>query len=451
MAERSNPRWVKELDVYQLPKGLIRLCLLAVVGGVLIGVLGSAFRWAIFHADRFRFELINWAHQWPGIGVLIPIVAAAIAVAIARYTTRLVPETAGGGVSRVEASLRGEMRLESLRIIPGKFIGGVLAIGSGLALQREGPTVQMGASIGSKLGRMFKQPRDAEELAAGLAGAGLGVAFNAPLGGAMFVFEELSRAYRLRLVLTTLIGGATAVTVSRELLGDHAFFYLGYVDPVRMKQLVAFAIFGLMMGALGAAYNKTIIWFLDMMLRFRRFPPEVKAAFIGGMVGAIAYFYPTMVGGGEPLTQRMLTDAPLPSVILLILLFRWVLGPLSISVGAPGGLFTPMLAIGAASGALVSSVVNQIAPWMELSVTSFAFVGMAAVFAGSLRSPLTGVVLTAEMAASTALLMPALIASAGAVLAATLLRNEPLFDTLAPRAAGWIGPPRESAGPPDST
>ena len=156
---------------------------------------------------------------------------------------------------------------------------------------------------------------------------------------------------------------------------------------------------------------------------------------------------PTLVGGGETIAQRMFTDTPVPWVILGILLLRWVLGPLSYSVGTPGGLFSPLLALGASSGALFASVANIIVPWLELPVTSFAFVGMAAFFAGVVRAPLTGIIITAEMAVTTALLIPALMAAAGAVLAATMLRNPPIYDTLRPRAVGWQGPHR-MAGPP---
>jgi CIC family chloride channel protein len=143
----------------------------------------------------------------------------------------------------------------------------------------------------------------------------------------------------------------------------------------------------------------------------------------------------------------MLTDTPLPWLVLVILVFRFFLGPLSISAGTSGGILTPMLLMGALGGAMMATATNLL-PFMDLPVNSFAFVGMSAMFAGSLRAPLTGIILTVEMAASMALIVPALMAAGGAVLTATLLRNPPLLDSLAPRSVGYRGPMHKSAGPP---
>ena len=447
MSQGTGVRWVKELSPNELPRGLLSLCVLAFIGGAGIGVVGGAFRWCVIRADEGRNILIAWSQQLPVAGILVPITFAAATVALSRLLTRKWPEAVGGGVPRVEASLRGEMKLESLRVLPAKFVGGLLAIASGLALQREGPTIQMGGAIGSKLGRALKQPRSAEELEASVAGAGLGVAFNAPLGGAMFVLEELARAYRLRLILATLIAAATSITVARGMLGDNPIVYLGHVESTNMYQLIGFGIFGLGMGLLGAYYNKCILFFLHLNARITKIPPIPKAAIIGGIAGAIGYYFPAIIGGGGDLTQTMLTNSPLPWLILIILVFRFFFGPLSIAAMTPGGILTPLLLMGAIAGALFASSVSLI-PFLELPVTSFAFVGMSAMFAGSLRAPLTGIILTVEMAASSYLIVPALMAAGGALLTATLVRSPPLYDSLAPMAAGYLGVQKPLPNPP---
>ncbi len=326
--------------------------------------------------------------------------------------------------------MRGQVEPESVRILPVKFVGGVLGISAGMVLGREGPLVQMGASIGSKLGRLLGLDRlSSYSLEASLAGAGLAVAFNAPTGGSIFVFEELTKSFRLRLVIPTLVGTATAITVSRAILGDDPSFIVGDLSPGGAGTFLGFAIFGVIVGFLGALYNRTVVWFLRAFAAIKRVPLLVKAGIVGAFIGAIAWFAPELVGGGDNITQQMISTSPGLWAILGILVIRWVLGPLSYSVGTPGGLFAPLLALGALCGAVFAGTVNAVMPG-ALSVPAFAVVGMSVFFAAVVRAPVTGVVIVAEMAATTDLLVPSLLACAFAVLTTTLIKSEPIYDTL---------------------
>ena len=200
--------------------GLVRLAVLAAVGGATTGLVGGAFRRLLVSADGLRGELLRWATAGTPVRAVVPLVLAAAFVATARYLVRRVPEAAGSGVQHVEAFIRDEVPAAPTRVVPVKFVGGLFALGSGMVLGREGPTVQMGATIGDGLARRARlTPHDARTLAVSLAGAGLGVAFSAPLGGAMFVFEEVARAFRTRLVVATLVGTASAVMVARWVTG----------------------------------------------------------------------------------------------------------------------------------------------------------------------------------------------------------------------------------------
>ncbi len=406
------------------------LCLLAVIGGSLVGLLGGAFRWSLITADRFRVDLVDWAHQWPWLGILIPIAFAAACVGLARLTAVWVPESAGSGIQRVEAAMRGQAPLESWRVIPSKLVGGLLAIGSGLALGREGPTVQMGASIGGTLAKSTKLGRSSSySLEAAMSGAGLAVAFNAPTGGAVFVFEELTKQFKLRLVVPTIAGTATAISVSRWMMGDSPEFSLETVGGHGPLTLAAFFLFGALVGVLGAGYNRTVVAFLNAFDRITNVSPVIKAALVGGGVGALAWFAPNLVGSGDELTRELIYLGPGLLAAAGILVFRWILGPLSYSLGTPGGLFSPLLTLGALCGLIFAGIGNLWFP-DSLSTTAFAVVGMSAFFAAVVRAPLTGVIIVAEMAATTALLVPALLACAAATVVTTLLNSEPIYDTL---------------------
>ena len=201
---------------------LLALALLAPLVGAASGLVGALFRLCLAQADRWRDALIAGAHGWEFFGFLLVCAGGATAVAAAAWLVRRVsPHASGSGIPHVEAVLREELPQAPYRLILVKFVGGLLAIGSGLALGREGPSVQMGASISHLVGRMFRRGwPDCRVLLAAGAGAGLATAFNAPIAGAVFVLEELVRRFEPRMAIAALGASATAIAVARLLLGD---------------------------------------------------------------------------------------------------------------------------------------------------------------------------------------------------------------------------------------
>src|SRR3974377_194338 len=185
--------------------------------GLLIGVVGGAFRLLLSKADDLRNELVLWAHRWPYAGWLVPMAVGLLGAALARWlVVRFAPTAGGSGVQRVEVGFGGEVQPYRHSIVLVKFLGGLLAIGSGLALGREGPSVQMGASLASLVGRVFRrQWPDRRVLFAGGAGAGLATAFNAPIAGAVFVLEELVRRFETHIAIAAVGASATAIWVAR--------------------------------------------------------------------------------------------------------------------------------------------------------------------------------------------------------------------------------------------
>lgn len=414
--------------------GLPRLVLLALAGGAVTGVVGGLFRRLLAHAEVLRDDLLGWAGDGASARVLVPVVVCAAAVAAARHLVRRVPEAAGSGVQRVEAYLRAEIPPAPTAVLPVKFVGGLLSLGSGMVLGREGPTVQMGATVGDVLSRRTRLPQDdARTLSVSLAGAGLGVAFSAPLGGAMFALEEVSHAFRPRLVVATLAGTASALVVTRWIVGPEAVLPVGPVEAGPAVVLLAYAVLGLVLGALGVAYNRVVVRMLDLAGRWPAVPPEAKAAAVAVVVVAIGLAAPWLIGGGDVVNEDVLVGSPAVHTLVLVVLVRWLLGPLCYSVGTPGGLFAPLLVLGAAAGSLFAAGVADHLPGPTVPAASFAVVGMTAFFTAVVRAPVTGVVLLMEMTAQTTLVLPMVVGALAALVAATLLHGPPVYDTLRTR------------------
>ncbi|MGB3352616.1 MAG: ClC family H(+)/Cl(-) exchange transporter [Mycobacterium sp.] len=417
-------------------RGWAVVCATAVVAGVAIGFIGGAFRWCLQTADRLRIDLVDWSHALPGPGWLVPMAAAALGAALAALIVRWVPLAAGSGIQHVEAVYRGEARPPLLILLPAKFIGGVLSIGSGLVLGREGPTVHMGAAIGAEAARRARlQDADIRMMQTAVGGAGLAVAFNAPIGGTLFALEEVTKSFRLKTVLATLFAAATAVGCMRLVLGNEPDFLVEQIDAPALAWLPLFVVFGLLTGGLGAVYNRLVLWFLDRVGGIRRIPAVAKAAVIGALIGLAMFVYPLAVGGGDALTQMILSGQTIVlPVVVGYLLVRFAAGPLSYSAAVPGGLFAPLLAIGALWGLLFVGVVDSVWPGNATTLTiPMALVGMAAFFGATVRAPVTGIVIVLEMTATTAVAVPMLAATAAAVLAAEVTRSPPIYESLRAR------------------
>ena len=415
--------------------GLFVLAVLSLFAGALSGLLGAVFRLSLDQADRLRNVLISWAHGEPLIGFLLVVVTCAVASGVAAWLVRrFSPQAEGSGIPNVEAVARGELPAAPYRLIPVKFLGGLLAIGSGLALGREGPSVQMGASTAHLVGKLFRRNDDDRKiLSAAGAGAGLATAFNAPIAGSAFVLEELVRRFDTRITIATLGASAGAIAVARVLLGDAPDFNVESSPYPGFGTVPIHLALGVVAGFLGVIYNRTILVTLETTERFRGWPVELRAALVGAAVGITAWFAPGWVGGGDAITQRALVGAETATLLPSIFLFRFGLGAVSYAARTPGGLFAPMLVLGAQSGLFFGIFCNQWFPEVSADPRALAVAGMAAFFTGVVRAPLTGIVLVIEMTASFTLLLPMLSACFAAMVVPTLLRDPPIYDSLLER------------------
>jgi CIC family chloride channel protein len=411
---------------------LYRVATASILGGMLIGIVGGLFRYFLARSDNLRTAMIARAHLHPYVGWLFPICVGVAGAFLARLlVVKLAPTAEGSGVQRVEAVFSGEIEPASAVVVPVKFFGGLLAMGSGMALGREGPTVQMGASFGEWVSKfLLHDEEDRRVVQAASAGAGLAVAFNAPIGGSIFVFEELTSNITPWLLVSTLAAATIAVWLMRLMLGNTFSFAVPQVSATENWSKWPFLLLGALLGVSGAVYNVAVMALLRISDKMQGLSSLQRAAIIGAAVGVVAWFGPALVGGGDTLTQTILSNQFAVGSLVAIFLVRFLLGPWSYAAGCPGGLFAPLLLLGASSGALFAGVLNHFAPSAGVSPVACAIVGMGALFTASVRAPLTGIVLTVEMTGRADLTLALLAASLTAMLVAMLLQSEPIYDSL---------------------
>ena len=418
---------------------------LALVAGAGSGLIVAAFRLALLRADDWRNVLIGRAYGHPVPGFLMVLTGCAAAPAIAAWLVRrFSPYASGSGIPQIEAALSGDLPPAPPRLLPVKFLGGWLAIGAGMALGREGPSVQLGAVVAHFVGRACRRSwPDLRTLLAAGAGAGLAVTFNAPIAGAVFVLEELMRRFEMRAAVAALAASSTAILISRLILGNAPDFHVAVsaqaeaaTGPLPYAAAAAWPLYlalGAICGVAASLYNRTLLGAVSLMAGLDRWPVEARAAAVGVLVGLVGWFAPGLIGGGDAITQSVLAGSVAAATLPLAFLVRFGLGAACYAVRTPGGLFAPLLVLGAQLGFLCGALAKAAFPALGLDAQAFAVVGMAAFFTGVVQAPVTGIILVTEMTAAFTTLLPMLAACFAAMTAANLLRTAPIYDSLRER------------------
>jgi chloride channel protein, CIC family len=264
------------------PGSLLILGIVSLLAGAVSGLVGAVFRLALEWTDGLRDALITWAHGGCLAGLLLVTMSGAAAAAVAAWLVRrFSPHASGSGIPQVEAVFNEELPPAPFLLIPVKFLGGVLAIGAGLALGREGPSVQMGASLAHLVGKVCRRSwPDCRLLLAAGGGAGLATAFNAPIAGAVFVLEELVRRFEIRLAVAALGASTAAMSVARLFLGDRPDFHVEPLPYPGSDAIVLFFVLGVVAALAAVAYNLSLLGAIAAANRLGRIPVEWRVPLV---------------------------------------------------------------------------------------------------------------------------------------------------------------------------
>ncbi len=402
--------------------------------GLCAGLLAVAFRRALAFAENGRTDLLDVLHAHAAWGwAVLPAIGLVVGSLVGWSTQRFAPEAGGSGIPHLKGVLLHVRKLSWSRLLPVKFLGGVLGIGAGLSLGREGPTVQMGSAVALALAGPLRAPAsDIPQLLSAGAGAGLAAAFNAPLAGLVFVIEELHRELSSRTAAGALVAAVCATVVAQWLAGDTPSFEVHGLISMPLWALPLAAVIGAIGGVGGVAFNRALLAGQAAALSQRRVPRWLLPGIAGVLVGVAGWWLPDAIGGGQGVAEHVLggTMSVAFGSLLVLIVVKLALTVVSYASGAPGGIFAPMLLLGALLGAAFGKTAAMVSPSMAAQGQVLAVLGMAAMFVGSVRAPLTGIVLISEMTDGYQLLFPICVASLVAYLTAEGLRGAPIYDAL---------------------
>ncbi|KEI35029.1 H(+)/Cl(-) exchange transporter ClcA [Francisella sp. W12-1067] len=401
--------------------------------GIIIGLVATSFELLLNLIANFKKMLFGYCGANIYLQIAVSIVITTAMVILSLYLIRKFATEAGGsGIQEVEGALKGCRKLRK-RVAPVKFLSGLLSLGSGLSVGKEGPSIHIAAAIAQVFVDKFKLTQKyANAVVSAGAGAGLAAAFNTPLSGIIFVIEEMNRKFRFSVsaIKCVLIACIASIIVSRSIVGNPPAIRIETFSSVPQDTLWLFMILGIFFGYFGLLFNKILIKVADFFSGGSRKRYWTLVICVCVIFGAGVVISPNAVGGGYIVIADAL-DYNLPVKILLLLFALRFIGVIfSYGTGVTGGIFAPMIALGTIFGLAYGMSVNTFFPQYNIDAGVFAVAGMSALFTATVGAPLTGIVLVIEMTWNYQLLLPLMITCFSASMLTYIHHQKPIYDTL---------------------
>ncbi len=414
------------------PSGLISIreeqffLVLAIAIGILAGFCVVLFRVAI--ATARLWLLGSSMHPNAPRVVLVP---ALMGLVIAVLAVKFFPRVRGSGVNQTKGALYIYDGYISSETVIGKFVLSALAIGSGQSLGPEDPALQIGAGLASAVGRWLKLSKERLRLVAPVgAAAGLAAAFNAPITAVLFVIEEVIGRWSAGILGAVVLSAISSVVVERWFMGDEPLFRVPQYHLANPGELVAYAVLGVLGGVASLVFVKAIKTLRPRLRRLPQWSQYVQPGVAGLLIGFIAIWYPQVMGAGYEWMDLAMHNRFPWEALGIIAGLKLVSTALSFTTGTPGGLFAPVVFMGAMLGGSVAMLEQQLFPAIAVPVGAYALVGMGALFAGILRAPMTSVFMILEVSGNYSIILPVILCNTISYLISRGFQEVPLFDLL---------------------
>lgn len=373
---------------------------------------------------------VHTTHLLPA-WLVLPAIGLVLGFLAGWLVDRLAPEAAGSGIPQVKASLANVPVNLSWRVAGVKLLSAIIAIGSGMTLGRQGPTVQVGAGLAAGMSRWVPtSPDHRRQMIAAGAGAGLAAAFNAPIAGVLFIVEELLQDLSGLTLGTAIIASFIGGVISRLLGGGSLDLNLQLVkssSQFSIPEIPFFILLGILAGLFGALFNRGLIFSIKFYSKLHISLP-LRVALAGFISGVVVAMLPPSFRDNTGLRESLITGGSHPSVAAIAFAAQFILTLIAFGSGAPGGLFAPSLILGSCLGHIIG--VSELYITGVGSPTTYALAGMGGFFSAVSKVPITAIVIVFEMTTDFNLVLPLMIVSVAAYLVADKVVPGSLYEKL---------------------
>ena len=400
------------------------LLLLTLIIGAIVGLVVVAF---ILLTENLGARLYP-AHGAAWRRLVMPVAGALLTGFL---LSRYFPNARGSGIPQTKTALFIRDGYISFRTLLGKFSLSTISLASGIALGREGPSVQVSCGIASVLGRKLGlSPTSVKALLPVGASAALAAAFNTPIAAVLFTLEEVMGDMHAPVLGSIVLSSATAWIVLHLLLGDEPLFHVPSYQLVNPLEFLIYAVLGVAGGLVSAAFVKLLLWQRKRFLRMPKSNQWWQPAVGGLLVGVLGWFFPDVLGVGYGVVSQALNGELVLRTMALLVALKLVATATCYASGNAGGIFGPSLFIGAMIGGAVGQVAHHLLPGLTAAPGAYALVGMGTLFAGFLRVPMTSVFMVLEVSGNYSIILPVIISNTIAYVIGRRFQATPIFDVM---------------------
>lgn len=409
--------------------------------GALVGLVGGGvvtlYRLALSWAERM-LRGITGAAAGDALLVACWFCVLAITLLVVSALLRWEPNTSGSGIPQVDAEVLDRLDAPWARVIPAKFAEGTLLAFSGLSLGREGPSVQLGGMSGKAVSRILHRKRGEERLLVTCgAAAGMSAAFHAPLTGVLFALEEIHKQFSAPLIISVMCSAVVADFLVAQVVGIDPVVSLEFLRDLPHVDYLLVVILGLASGILGALHNRGMFAIQELYGLMRSRLPQARLLVPFALAGVMAFVWPELMCGGDAILEVLLSpETPALGALVALLLGKYLFTAICFGSGAPGGTLFPLVVMGGLVGAVFSVCGTAFGISEHAFFPNFVALGVAGLFSGVVRAPVTAVVMVFELTGSLDALLSVSIVSILAYVTSSLTKTDAFYDHL---LAGLIG------------
>ena len=398
--------------------------------GVVAGIVVLLYRVVLEYAGKGMEWVLGYVRTSPWIAGIWFFVLFILAYIVGKLV-KFEPMISGSGIPQVEGEMMGKLDQVWWKVLPAKFLGGFLSLFSGLSLGREGPSIQIGTMAGKAVSKTLKRGKTEEKylLTCG-ASAGLAAAFHAPLAGVMFSLEEIHKNFSVSVLISVMTASITADYISSQFMGFQPVFQFDIGLEVRPEYYWHIVILGILLGLLGAFYNRMTMWVQGLYMNNKKLNETTRLLIPFFLAGVLGLVMPQILGSGHHLIDQAASGTMVLPMLLFLLVAKFLFSLICFGSGAPGGIFFPLLVLGSLIGGAYGTFAVQYLGLDASYISNFVLLAMAGYFTAIVRAPITGIILIFEMTGQVSQMLSMSLVAIVAYLTATAVKSEPIYESL---------------------